>query len=59
MRDIATLLFTIQFMLMVFICGRFTKGQENKPVVIAEASLCFLIVEGIMLYMYLNYILAI
>ena len=59
MREIATTLFIIQFMLMVFICGRFIKGQEDKPVVVAEASLCFLVVEGIILYMYLKYILAI
>ena len=58
-KDIATTLFIIQLMLMVFICGRLIKDQEDKPVVVAEASLCFLIVEGIMLYMYLKYILAI
>ena len=59
MEDIATTLFIIQFMLMVFMFGRFIKGQEDKSVVISEASLCFLIIEGIMLYMYLKYILAI
>ena len=61
MRDIAMLLFLIQFMLMLFMCGRFIKdnGHTNKAIVVAEASLCFLVVESIMTYMYLKYILAI
>ena len=61
MRDIAMLLFLIQFVLMLFICGRFNKDNghtNNKAIVVAEASLCFLVVESIMLYMYLKYILS-